>query len=224
MNHLKKKYVRLERKNRLYGLPCPLVGLTGGLCSGKSTVAAFLRKRGIFVICADQLVKGLYQTQKARDFLEAHFPESVAKGTVDFGHLREIVFSLPEKRKKIEDFIHPLLANEFEKEARVPLKQNQGFIVYDVPLLFEKNLEGQFDHIICVVAPGKVQLKRLLARDKIGEDLATQMLATQMPLQDKMSLAHSVLMNESTLEDLEIRVVQLLGNLVTGGRLEERVP
>ena len=213
MKHLKEKYRALDEGLRLYGMSRPIVALTGGVASGKSTVTGLLRERGIRVICADELVRDLYKTPRAKEFVSEHFPGSVEDGHINFHHLRGQVFSSPQKREKLEDFIHPLLRGVFCREV-ASMGGGQDFIVYDIPLLFEKGLEDKVDCVVCVWAPRREQMRRLMARDGIGEDLAARMVEAQGPLEEKREASHFVLSNESTLNGLRERVEEILHNLL----------
>ena len=138
MKKLKNSLVKKTQDNRLYNIPIPIIGLTGGIASGKSTVAELLRKKNIPVIDADRLVKNIYQMPETKAFIKTHFSDAVVDNEIIFKKLREIAFSSESSKKILEDYIYALLPIEFKKSFS--LLNSPSLLVYDVPLLFEKNL------------------------------------------------------------------------------------
>ena len=205
---LQKKYIRLKKKQRLYHLDIPLVGLSGGIASGKSSVAEIFKKKGFQVICADTLVKSLYLEEKMISFVRDNIPAAFKNRKIDFKNLRNEVFHKEELRKKLEDFIHPQLSSYFQKE----LKRHPSIdtLIYDVPLLFEKNLQEMMDVSICVYSEKEQLKKRLTKRDGIDKDLAEKMLAVQLPMEKKRQQADFVIENKETLKNLEKNTQKLI--------------
>ena len=130
---------RLSPCNRLHQIAVPLVGLTGGIASGKSTVASLLAKKDVPVISADRLIKRLYGQEKTVDFIRENFPECVSGKTINFPLLRQKAFQDKMSRTILENFLHPGLPELF-REA-VGEFHTPDVIIYDIPLLFEKSLE-----------------------------------------------------------------------------------
>ena len=106
MKKLKSKWITKNPENRLYHMPVPIIGLTGGIGTGKSTVSDILLKKNIAVIDADKLVKNIYILPETLEFVSKHFPLAFQNGSIDFTKLREIVFADPSAKKSIEDFIY----------------------------------------------------------------------------------------------------------------------
>ena len=184
---LKKKFTTLTKDTRLYGLEFPIIGLTGGIATGKSLASDYLSDRGYNVICADTLVKKIYSKKESISFIKKEFPESIKNQFIDFKKLRSLFFSSEEIKKKIEDFIYSQMPQQFE--LAVEKLNNPRYIFYDVPLLFEKKLETKVDLSICIYAPFDLQKERLLKRDQIDENLANEIIKSQIGIERKKELA-----------------------------------
>lgn len=208
MKNLKAKFITQTPESRLYHIPVPIIGLTGGIATGKSTVAQMLQEKNIPVIDADKLVKNIYQKSATLDFIARHFPHVIMDGEIVFKKLRETVFIDQMAKKLIEDYIYALLPEEFKKAfSAFP---NPHFIVYDVPLLFEKGLDKYIDLSVCVYAPRATQLERLINRDNSSHELANKILNNQMDIEKKKEKADLVIENSGSLEDLKISVESML--------------
>lgn len=211
MKNLKTKWITKNPENRLYQIPVPIIGLTGGIGTGKSTVAEILREKNIPVIDADRLVKNIYQKNETIDFISKQFPHAVDKGIIDFKKLREIAFVDLAAKKLIEDFIYAHMPTEFKKAYAT--FNNPPFIVYDVPLLFEKKLNEVVDVAVCVYAPRETQIERIIARDKSSHQLASKIIDNQMDIEEKKKLSDFVINNTTELVDLKISVEQFLRDI-----------
>jgi dephospho-CoA kinase len=198
---LNAKWITKNQNTRLYQIPVPIVGLTGGIATGKSTVADLFRKKNIPVIDADKLVKNIYQKTATVEFVKNNYPDVMENGAIIFPKLRELAFSTPEVKKKLEEYIYALLPSEFTNAFT--LLPSAPFIVYDVPLMFERGLEAFIDCTICVYSPSALQIERLMKRDGINEDLAKNILNQQMNIEDKKSRANLVITNIGSLGHLE---------------------
>jgi len=212
MKKLKSKWITKNPENRLYQMPVPIIGLTGGIGTGKSTVSDILRKKNIAVIDADKLVKNIYTFPETLDFISNHFPLAFQNGAIDFPKLREIVFADSAAKKSIEDFIYTYLPSEFKKAYEE--LNNPEFIVYDVPLLFEKKLDEKVDLTVCVYAKRKTQIERLLSRDKSTPELAEKMLASQMEIDEKKRLSDILIDNQNDLEALNFSIEEFLKGII----------
>ena len=212
MKKLKSKWITKNPENRLYQMPVPIIGLTGGIGTGKSTVSDILLKKNIAVIDADKLVKNIYTLPETLEFVSKHFPLAFQNGSIDFPKLREIVFADPSAKKSIEDFIYAYLPSEFKK-AYEELNSPQ-FIVYDVPLLFEKKLDEKVDLTVCVYAKRETQIERLVSRDKSSLQLAENILASQMDIDEKKGKANLVIDNQNNLETLNLSIEQFLRDII----------
>ena len=206
---LKKQYCRHSTSSRLYQCPIPIIGLTGGVASGKSTVAKLLRQQQLPLICADSLVKEIYQQDFIRNFVEQQYPQAITANEINFKKLREIAFSSPEERQKLETIIYQRLPEAFLSK----LSPEFNFVVYDVPLLFEKKLETQIDFTICVYTHPSLQRTRLMARDQISCELAQKIIDAQMAIDEKKEKADFIIDNTETLEPLAAQITALCASL-----------
>jgi len=195
---------KLTPENRLYNIPCPIIGLTGGIATGKSSATKILEEMGINVICADKLVKNVYQSSKTQDYLTKNHPDVIEKDGINFKRLRELFFSDDTVKNAIETLIYSQMPDAF-KLAFSKFK-SPDFIVYDVPLLFEKGLDKLVDLKALVYAPKDIQIQRLIRRDSIDEQLARNIISKQIDIETKRGRCDVVLQNTGTLEDLKIEI------------------
>ncbi|PIP94829.1 MAG: dephospho-CoA kinase [Bdellovibrio sp. CG12_big_fil_rev_8_21_14_0_65_39_13] len=210
---LKAELIKLKEGQRLHQCDVPIIAITGGIACGKSTVSDYLSSLGHFVINADQLVKEIYQTTEAVNFIKATCPNAISEGSIDFKKLRQEVFNSPELKNKIEQFIYQRLPQAFyiKKQA---MKPDQQVIFYDVPLLFEKGLDSQVDLHWCVYVSEQTQIERLVIRDSISEADAKKIIAQQMPIEEKKKRAHRVIDNSKSKEQTFQQLESLLGELI----------
>ncbi len=209
---LKNKYIRLSTKNRLHHINIPIIGLTGGIATGKSTVAKILLEKGYAVIDADQLVKKIYHTEEAKEFVNSLNPNFLQDGKIQFTLLREQAFTRPELLSSLEAFLYQRMP-EFFNQALATFNPCD-FCIYDVPLLFEKNLDPLVDISICVYAPLELQIERLIARDGIDKGLAEKIIGQQMSIEEKKKKANFILENVGDKNELNNHVDHCLRELL----------
>lgn len=192
------------------------IGLTGGIATGKSTVARLLRALGAPVVCADELSRAAVR-RGAEGFEEtvAAFGPGVVgpDGELDRRALGARVFSDPSARARLEAIIHPRVRAEQRRLRAEAEKSGAPIGFYDVPLLFEKNLEGDFDATVAVLCSEAAQLERLVARDGWSIEEAKKRIASQLPLAEKRRRADHVIENDGSLADLERATRLLLAEL-----------
>lgn len=208
MKKLKDKYIKLEPGFRLYNYDRPIIAVTGGIATGKSTVTKMLEAKGFKFIDADQLVKNIYKTQEAKDFIKTYFPQAWINNEINFPKLRELVFGNEKIKEAIQNFIYGRLPDAF-REAASKIT-NQDFFLYDVPLLFERGLDNKVDLKIVVYAPRNVQLARIMDRDGNKEEMANQILDQQIDIEEKKEKADFVINNSGSMTELAAEVEQLL--------------
>ena len=189
-----------------------IIGITGGIASGKSTVTEFLRKNGFEVVDADTVVHQLqkpggrlYQT------LVEHFGEKILleNGELNRPLLASLIFSNPEEQEWSKRTQGEIIREELAA-LRNQLAQTEALFFMDIPLLFEQNYASWFDETWLVYVNRDVQLERLMKRDQISKEAAESRLNSQWPLERKISLASHSLDNNGNQEQLIAQVVQLL--------------
>lgn len=205
---LKSTYITQTSSARLYGLSIPIIGLTGGIATGKSSVSTILKKKDLPLIDADKLVHTIYADSKTIQFIKSLAPACVQNNKIDFKALRSLFFSQKNIQKEIEEFIYKELPNVF-KEALEKFKKPQ-FIIYDVPLLFEKSLDSFVDMSVTVYCDSETQIKRLIARDDIELELAKKILSKQLPIDQKRNKADYIINNNESFEKLTAQVEDFL--------------
>lgn len=213
MHKLKEIHIKLTKDSRLYNLSCPIIGLTGGIATGKSTVSKMLCDKGLKIIDADSLVKEIYKRAEVFDFIKSTFPDCVKSESIQFNILREHFFSRPETKKIIEEMIYKYLPTQFLSKVDEILK-TQNFIIYDIPLLFEKKLNSYFDLVITVYVPQKTQIERLLKRDSIDIELAKTIIKNQENIETKRKLSDMSIDNTNNLTELDNEVSNITSLLL----------
>lgn len=183
-----------------------IIGLTGGIACGKSTVSTELRAHGAAIIDADALAHELSQPHQPiyNAYVERFGSEIVAAdGTLDRAAIARRVFADPAVRAEVEAIAHPIIRRAAEERLRAARDENKRAAVLDVPLLFEAGWDALADETWVVALPREEQLARLLARDKAmdaGE--ARARIAAQMPLAEKCARADVVIDNSGTVEEI----------------------
>jgi dephospho-CoA kinase len=193
-----------------------LIGLTGGIASGKSTVAAILRRLGAAVIDADELSREVVQPDREawRDIIDA-FGVAVLQADrhIDRQKLRTIIFNDTQARKRLEAIIHPRVRALAEQRMREHGAAGYEIVVYEVPLLFEVNLHHSLRPVILVASDVATQSKRLQERDHLSAPEAEKHIGAQMSLETKRRLADYVIENNGSLEDLEMQVQRIVAKI-----------
>jgi dephospho-CoA kinase len=193
-----------------------LFGLTGGLASGKSAVAARLRVRGVPVIDADLLAREVVaKGSSGLDEIAKFFGPTVldAEGALDRRALAALVFSDEGKRKALNAITHPRIAALGTERAQEFATRGEPLAGYEAALLVESGLAGAFRPLVVVAASPEVQLARAMARDASDEEEARARLAAQMPLAAKLAAADFVIENDSTLAALGKRTDEVLAQI-----------
>jgi dephospho-CoA kinase len=182
-----------------------IIGLTGGIASGKSTVAEYLRKNDITVIDADQLsrealVPGTVGYRKACKM----FPTAVdlETGLLDRLKLGEIIFQDYTKRKALERIVHPIVIWGIIKSLAWHWLRGTERVILDVPLLFESRLDRWMSHTVVIATDTSRQLQRLAQRNSFTKQQSLDRINAQMPIEEKCQLADIIIHNDGTFEDL----------------------
>ena len=200
-----------------------LVGLTGNIASGKSTVTQLLSERGATIIDADVLARRAVERGTAGyEAISRRWGTSVLApdGHLDRSALRRIVFGNPKELEALNDIVHPEVERLREKLIAEAKARGDRIVVCDIPLLFEKKMVDLFDRILLVDAPRPIRLERLVSERGLRETEAMAMIAAQMPAELKRARADFVVDNSGTLSDLEARVDDIWKTLSNELRLE----
>lgn len=196
------------------------IGLTGSVGSGKTTVAEILRKSGFPVIHADQIA---HQTLKSTNPGVPSVYHSVvqrlgtgvldAAGEIDRRKLGQFVFQDLNLRQWLESLIHPQVQAEVLRQRSELSAQGHTHAIYEIPLLFEKGLEEQFDDIILVWSSPEIQRERLRIRNSWSDKEINQRLQSQWPLEKKIPHSSIIIQNDSSLKDLELKINEIIKKL-----------
>jgi len=198
----------LDRKDR-----CLLLGVTGGIATGKSTVAEMLEEMGAPLVDVDIIAREVVEPGRpAWKQIVGYFGDSVLKedGSIDRKRLSSIVFNDEAKRKRLESFTHPFILEEMAGHVdRIARNNPDAIIQVVVPLLIEIGSQNQFDKVVLVYAPGEVQIERLMRRDGIERTQAERILEAQLPIDEKLKYADFVIYNDGTLDETRTQVEDL---------------
>jgi dephospho-CoA kinase len=192
-----------------------LVGLTGNIGSGKSTVARMFAARGIPVIDADALARELQAPgQPAYAEIAAAWPEAVTpEGPLDRRRLADIVFADPTARKRLEAMMHPRIQTLSRARADAFAREGHALVIYEASLLIESGRDNEMDALIVVTASAATRLARVVARDKVREEDVHARMRAQLPQEEKARLATYVIDNDGDVGATEAQVDQVLARL-----------
>jgi len=189
------------------------IGLTGGIATGKSTVAKLLTDKGAMLIDLDRIAREVVSPgQPALEQIVGQFGQAILQpdGTLDRKRLGGIVFADPDKRKQLEAITHPAIRAVMRERMQENKRLHPDRLtVVEVPLLYESRLAAEFDHAVVVYVPRVEQLQRLMARDKLSQEDAEKRLAAQMDIEEKRALADYVINNSGSPESTALQVERL---------------
>ncbi len=190
-----------------------IIGLTGSIASGKSTVAKMIESYGLPIVDADVVARQVVEpgTPTLNKIAEAFGPEVIAHdGSMDRAKVGSIIFHNEEMRKTLNGIIHPAIREEMLRQRDEFISFGEKNIFMDIPLLFESKLEHFVEKIIVVSVKKEVQLQRLMERNGYSEEEANARIATQIPVKEKEQLADAVIHNNGTREDTAIQLQNIL--------------
>ncbi|KEP26655.1 dephospho-CoA kinase [Bacillus zhangzhouensis] len=190
-----------------------VIGLTGGIASGKSTVSQMIKEQGIRVVDADVIAKEAVAkgTPALRQIVQT-FGEDVLlpNGELNRQQLGALIFSEEEKRKQLNAIVHPEVRKEMLKQRDEGINHQETFVVLDIPLLFESQLESLVDRIIVVYTTPELQLSRLMSRNDLSEEEALNRIHSQQPLEEKCQKADRVIENTKDLAFMRKQLQNIL--------------
>ncbi|MFO8060687.1 MAG: dephospho-CoA kinase [Bacillota bacterium] len=189
-----------------------IIGLTGGLGSGKTAVGDFLRRGRVPVISCDEISHQLMRPgHPMYERTVAEFGDSVldADGRLDRGKLGERIFSDPDARERLQEITHPGILEEMGCRLRQLATEGARVVILDIPLLYEEGLEDMCDEVWVVWCRREQQVRRVMRRDGLSEDEVNRRIDAQMPLQEKIRRADLVIDNSGTPDALACRLAQI---------------
>ena len=190
-----------------------ILGITGGIATGKTAVSDILKNLDIKVIDMDIISREVIKLPKIIQSIQNEFGSGVVKnGTVDRKLLREFIFDDKAKVQKLNNIMHPAIIEKAKNEID-RLKSSTPLIVVVIPLLFETNLEYLTDSILLVTADYDKQVERIMTRDNSTKTNAENIIAAQMPLSEKVKKSNYVIENNGTYEELKEKVLTFLKTL-----------
>jgi dephospho-CoA kinase len=190
-----------------------VIGLTGGISTGKSTVSSMLRELGAVIIDADRIAREVVEPgEQTLERIAERFGDDVinANGRLDREKMGEIVFGNVQARQDLNRIIHPAIRKRMLAKKEKALQAGVEWVVMDIPLLFESKLEHYVDKILVVYVPEHVQRERLMKRDGIDAVLAQQKMDSQMHIETKKDKGDAYIDNSGSLEETRHQLIHVL--------------
>ena len=197
-----------------------IVGLTGGVASGKTAVSRVLREEGAYIIDADQIARELVQLHKPawNEIIRAFGKEILQEdGSIDRKKLADKIFTDPEQRKVLNRILHPRIKEEIDRRAKkFGQKDPEAIVVIDAPLLVELGMHHKVDRLIVVTSTKIQQMERLKKRDGRSPEEALKLFSSQMLVEEKEKLGDFVIRNKGSLEEMKKRAKEVFKELKKG--------
>ncbi len=216
---MKEKKLKQDTGQKLSQTQMKWIGLTGGIASGKSSVAEILRKLGYKVADADQIAHKVVvkDSEGLRQIVQA-FGEKILNldQSLNRKALGNLVFGQAPNLEKLEKILHPLIQAETALQRQAWKNAGEKIAFYDVPLLFEKNLEANFDGILLISTDEKTQKQRMKKRDQLSDSEIINRLNSQLAMTEKIKKSTWVIKNSGSLEELESQVKKILLQIQSG--------
>ncbi|MBM7620548.1 dephospho-CoA kinase [Bacillus tianshenii] len=190
-----------------------IIGLTGGIASGKSTVAAMLKEYGLPIVDADVVARQVVEVgEETYNKLVSVFGEEILQEdkSLDRVKLGKLIFENKEKRERLNSIMHPSIRNRMKEESREYQEKGHRTVVMDIPLLFESKLTHLVEKTLLVYVDEAVQLERLMKRNSLSKEDAMARITSQMPLREKVDLADEVIQNNGSLEETKEQLHDIL--------------
>lgn len=178
-----------------------IIGLTGGIASGKTTVSNFFKEKGFLVFDADKIAKDISEQKEVVEEIILHFGKEILDENlkIDRKKLKNIIFKDKKKLETLNKIIHPKVYSFYED---IKKDKNLKKVVFDVPLLFESGIDKLCDRVLLVVANREIKIDRIMKRDNISQELAEKIIDSQMPDEEKIKKADIVIENNEDIEKL----------------------
>ena len=185
-----------------------LVAITGGIASGKSIASKWFEDQNFKVCYADMIGHNLFKEQHFINQIKEVFgKEVVIQNQVDRTQLGQIIFNSPDKRKQLNELLHPEIRKRMQK---IIAESSDKILIFEIPLLFENQLQTAFDLTVNVSANKDLRIKRIIARDKINRELSKKRIDSQLPENEKQKLADINITNNEDIDNLHLQLNQLV--------------
>ncbi len=194
-----------------------VIGLTGGIASGKTTVASILKEFGAEIIDADKVAREVVEPGKqAWIEIKSAFGDNaiLPDGNINRKYLADLIFNNPQMRKVLNSIVHPKVINEINNKIDYyKQKGDTKVVVLDVPLLLETGMESMVDEVWVVAVDEETQINRMLKRDKISVEEAKNRIKSQMPLKEKLKRGDKIIEGDLTLPSLKNKLQHMWNNM-----------
>ncbi|QDI91130.1 dephospho-CoA kinase [Salicibibacter halophilus] len=190
-----------------------IIGLTGGIASGKSLLADYMGGWDLPIIDADAIAREVVEPGKpAYEEIKDFFGNDVfhEDGTLDRKALGSVIFGDKEKRNRLNNITHPAIHDEMMKKKEALMKEGNQTLIFDIPLLVENGRMNTVDRVLLAYVSEDVQLKRLMERDGSSKEEATERIRSQMPLKEKKDYADAVVDNNGSRGDSKTQLLHIL--------------
>ncbi|ULT55922.1 dephospho-CoA kinase [Neobacillus drentensis] len=190
-----------------------VIGLTGGIASGKSTVSNMLKEMSITVIDADVEARlAVMKGEPAYQKILAEFGDDILleTGEIDRQKLGAIIFHQADQRQRLNEITHPEVRRRMLEQVETAKRNNEEVVVLDIPLLFESNLTAMVEKTILVYVDCDIQLQRLVERNNLTHEDAQARINSQMPLSEKIKLADAVINNNGSIDETKQQLLMIL--------------
>lgn len=190
-----------------------IIGLTGSIASGKSTISQLLEDKGFHIIDADLVARKVVEPGTSTLIeISKQFGNEVIHpdGTLNREALGTLIFHNPSKRKQLNELMHPAIRQEMLAQRDQLKKQGMETIIMDIPLLFESKLQHFVEKILVVSVTEDIQLERLIKRNSLSEEEAKVRISSQLPVSEKEKAADAVIYNNGSIEESKIQLERIL--------------
>lgn len=188
-----------------------VLGITGGIASGKSLVSQQFKNRGFTVLDADEVVHELFKDSTVLERIKHRFP-SAFEETLNRKYLADLIFTDNKAKSDLESILHPLVYDRLKTELKNHM--SEPWVVLDIPLLYETGGEALCDLVLVIHIDEDIQLKRLMDRNQLSVEEAKKRMIAQMPLKDKVNRADIVIDNSGTIQKTIDRVNEIIDKVL----------
>lgn len=198
-----------------------IIGLTGGIATGKSIVASVFRELGAIILDADLIARLVVLPHQPawEDIVEFFGPQVVNEDeSLDRAKIGEIVYNNPDSLKELNRITHPRIMQYYKDEMRrIKLDQPDAIVILEVPLLYETNMDKLCQQVVVVCVDRETQIKRLMERDKMSYEDAVRRINAQMPMDEKVRRADFVIDNRGSMEETKEKATRYYKEILNRG-------